>query len=294
MKKRKENFTISIFVILSIIGVVFGVNYDNSKPVDNIIEEPLTSAEQMKIHYLDVDQGDSIFIELPTKETMLIDAGEANTASKTIDYIKKLNYQKIDYLVATHPHIDHIGGMTAIINEFDVGKIYMPKVSVGTKTYEKLLQTIADKDLKIKTAVSGVSIIDSDNLDVVVIAPNSTKYDEINNYSTVIKITYKENKFLFMGDAEVTSEEEITTDVKVDVLKVGHHGSDTSTSDAFLDKVNPSIAIISVGKDNSYGHPKKEILDKLQARDVKIYRTDINGTIVVASDGTKINVKVEK
>ncbi len=254
----------------------------------------ITPGEELKVHFLDVGQGDSIFIELPTNETILIDASIKDASDKIIKYLKEENVSKIDYVFATHPHSDHIGGMSAVIKAFDIGQIYMPKAVTTTKTYENLLLTIKDKNLKIKTAKAGNTIIDTDDLKLVVLAPNQDSYESLNNYSIVLKLTYKEKSFLFTGDAETLSEKEITGDVEADVLKVGHHGSRTSTSQAFLNKVNPSYAVISVGLNNDYKHPHQEVLDRLEKKNIKIYRTDQNGDIIFTTDGYNIDVKVEK
>ena len=254
----------------------------------------ITPGEELKVHFLDVGQGDSIFIELPTNETILIDASIKDASDKIINYLKEEKVSKIDYVIATHPHSDHIGGMSAVIKAFDIGQIYMPKAVTTTKTYENLLLTIKDKNLKIKTAKAGNTIIDTDDLKLVVLAPNQDSYESLNNYSIVLKLTYKEKSFLFTGDAETLSEKEITGDVEADVLKVGHHGSRTSTSQAFLNKVNPSYAVISVGFNNDYKHPHQEVLDRLEKKNIKIYRTDQNGDIIFTTDGYNIDVKVEK
>ena len=254
----------------------------------------ITPSEDLKVHFLDVGQGDSIFIELPTNETILIDASIKDASNKIINYLREENVSKIYYVFATHPHSDHIGGMSAVIKAFDIGQIYMPKAVTTTKTYENLLLTIKDKNLKIKTAKAGNTIIDTDDLKLVVLAPNQDSYESLNNYSIVLKLTYKEKSFLFMGDAETLSEKEITGDVQADVLKVGHHGSRTSTSQAFLNKVNPSYAVISVGLNNDYKHPHQEVIDRLEKKNIKIYRTDQNGDIIFTTDGYNIDVKVEK
>lgn len=254
----------------------------------------ITPGEDLKVHFLDVGQGDSIFIELPTNETILIDASIKEASNKIINYLREEKVSKIDYVFATHPHSDHIGGMSAVIKAFDIGQIYMPKAVTTTKTYENLLLTIKDKNLKIKTAKAGNTIIDTDDLKLVVLAPNQDSYESLNNYSIVLKLTYKEKSFLFTGDAETLSEKEITGDVEADVLKVGHHGSRTSTSQAFLNKVNPSYAVISVGLNNDYKHPHQEVIDRLEKKNIKIYRTDQNGDIMFTTDGYNIDVKVEK
>ena len=252
------------------------------------------NGDTLRVNYIDVGQGDSIFIQLPNKETMLIDAGEAYEADNVINYLNNLGIKKIDYVVGTHPHTDHIGGLEEFINTFDVGSIYMPKVSSNSKTFEDLLTTISNKGLKVKTAKSGVVVLSEDNLKLEFIAPNSDNYSNLNNYSAVLKLTYLDNTFLFMGDAETLSEDEITSDVDADVIKVGHHGSDSSSSVEFVKKVSPEYAIIMVGEDNSYNHPYQSIIDRYESVGAKVLRTDLDGNIVCDSDGVDVTCKGDK
>ena len=252
------------------------------------------SGDTLRVNYIDVGQGDSIFIQLPNKETMLIDAGEAYEADNVINYLNNLGIKKIDYVVGTHPHTDHIGGLEEVINTFDIGSIYMPRASSTSKTYEDLLTTISNKGLKIKTAKSGVVVLDDDNLKLEFIAPNSDSYSELNNYSAVLKLTYLDNTFLFMGDAETLSEDEITYDVDADVIKVGHHGSDSSSGIEFVKKVSPEYAIIMVGEGNSYNHPYQSIIDRYESVGAKVLRTDLDGNIVCDSDGVDVTCSGDK
>jgi competence protein ComEC len=259
----------------------------SSKTADNSTGSPLT------VSYIDVGQGDSILIQSPNGKNMLIDAGESTAQTAVYNYLKGKGVKKIDVLVATHPHADHIGGMAYIINNFEIGSIYMTKVTTTTKTYETLLTTIKSKGLSINTAKAGVTIALDSALTVIMVAPVGSSYTDLNNYSAVIKITYNKNSFLFAGDAGNDSEQEILNsgaNIKADVLKVGHHGSATSTSISFLKAVSPKYAVISVGKGNSYGHPTQSALDRLNAAGAKIYRTDDGGTVAITSDGQNITV----
>lgn len=300
-KKIKKNIKRNFFEILIILLAFLIIN--NQDKIKNLLNQNNnqnqndyinTNNDLLKVHYLDVGQGDSIFIELPNNETMLIDAAESYQSENIINYLKNLNYQKIDYVIGTHPHTDHIGGLIDIINTFEIGKIYMPKVVSTTKTYESLLMTIKDKNLKINTAKAGTSIIDIDTLKINILAPNNSTYTELNNYSVVTKITYGTTKFLFMGDAEKLSENEIKEDVTADVIKIGHHGSNTSSSIDFIKKVNAKYGIISVGLNNKYNLPKEETITNWENSGTKIYLTSINGTITAISDGTNIKIESEK
>lgn len=275
-------------------SVVNSEKKDDLLQNDNNINNENDNLRNMKVHYIDVGEGDSIFIELPNEKTMLIDAGEAVEGKKVINYIKQLGYSNIDYIVGTHPHTDHIGGLAQVINSFDLGKIYMPKVISTSKTYENLLNTISMKGLKIQTARAGVNIINEKNLLIDIIAPNRDSYSDLNNYSIVIKITYKNRKFIFMGDAEMISENEILTDVTADIVKVGHHGSNTSSGQNFVDRVNAKYAIISVGSDNNYNHPNMNIVNRWENSGAKVYRTDLSGTIIAITDGNTLSIETEK
>lgn len=252
------------------------------------------SSGTLKVNYIDVGQGDSIFIQLPNNKTMLIDAGEAYKSDNVINYLNNLGITKIDYVIGTHPHTDHIGGLEEVINTFDIGSIYMPRASSTSKTYEDLLTTISSKGLKVKTAKSGVVVLDEDNLKLEFIAPNSDSYSELNNYSAVLKLTYLDNTFLFMGDAETLSEEEITSEIKADVIKVGHHGSDSSSSLEFVKKVSPEYAIIMVGEGNSYNHPYQSIIDRYESVGAKVLRTDLDGNIICDCDGSTVTCDGDK
>lgn len=251
----------------------------------------------VQVHYLDVGQGDSEFIELPNGKTLLIDAGNPDDGQHIISYIKALGYSTIDVLVATHPHADHIGGMAAVVKSFAVGAIYMPKVADTTATFEGLLTAIKAKGLQVNTARAGVICLDGDGVTARFLAPTSAAYDDLNNYSAVLKLTYGHTSFLFMGDAEMLSENELLksgADVDADVLKVGHHGSTTSTGTDFLAAVSPRYAVVSVGAGNSYGHPHQQTLKKLAKISAQVYRTDIAGTISITSDSKRLTVTTEK
>lgn len=257
---------------------------------------PALQEGQLRVQYIDVGQGDCSLIELPNGQIMVIDAGNNPDGKLISSYLRQLEIEKIDYLVGTHPHEDHIGGLDVLIQDFAIGALYMPKVSEKqvptTKTYEDVLNAAADKKLKIKTARAGVTILDDAGVKIELIAPNSGSYQELNSYSAVVKITFGEKRFLFMGDAEKDSEREILEkrfDVKADVLKLGHHGSSTSSSLDFLWAVAPQAAVISCGKNNDYGHPHTETIDALQQLKIGAYRTDEEGTIVVTCEGGNLS-----
>lgn len=290
MVKKNYKFNKILVIFLSIMltflcscDLILDNNTNNDISCDSV--------NSLSVHFLDVGQGDSIFIELPNSQTMLIDAGENYHGEGIINYINNCGYSKIDYLVATHPHSDHIGSMAYIVRNFEIGEIYMPKVSTTTATYENLLNSISKKGLKIKSAAAGMNITYFDDFTADIIAPEEIDEKNLNNSSIVIKMTFGNKSFLFMGDAEKSEINSITADVSADVLKVGHHGSRTSTTADFLEMVQPSIAVISCGIDNDYGHPHESTLKFLNDINCEIYRTDKDKTITVTTDGNTLNVQ---
>ncbi len=277
-----------LLVLLSILlcCFVFTACEDGEKKAN----KPSLQQGEMAVHFFDVGQGDSEFIEFPNGKTMLIDAGESEMGERVVSNIKALGYDEITYVVATHPHSDHIGGLVTVLNSFNVDTVYMPSVSANTSTFEKLIYILENKKCKVVEAKSGVVVIDEDNLFAQFVAPVSDKYDNLNDYSAVLKLKHGNNSFLFTGDAEKTSENEITADIKADVLKVGHHGSNTSSTKKFVEKVNPKYAVFEVGKDNSYNHPSSEIVKRYEKIGAEILRTDKNGNITIKSDGNELTV----
>lgn len=274
-----------------IISLLFLTSCDEE---GNISTEVLDG--DLRVHFLDVGQADSALIQLPNDQVALIDGGNRGDGDDLVAYIKSLNIEKIDYVVATHPHADHIGGLPEVIEAFDIGKVYMPNKAANTKIFEKLLEEIKKKDLKITQAKSGMMIVDEEDLKLSILAPIGTDYSNVNDYSIVNKLEYKEMSLLFTGDAEKQAESELVSsgvDLSAEILKVGHHGSDSSSTDEFLDKVNPKYGVISCAKDNSYGHPRQEVIDRLNQRNIKILRTDEMGTIILDSDGKNASLHME-
>ncbi|KYH35993.1 hydroxyacylglutathione hydrolase [Clostridium tepidiprofundi DSM 19306] len=245
----------------------------------------------LKVHFIDVGQADSILIE-QDKHFMLIDAGNNADSTLVVNYLKQQGVSKLDYLIGTHPHEDHIGGLDAVINTFNIGKVLMPKKVSTTKTYKDVILAIKNKGLKITVPVPGATY-KLGAAEWTILAPGKDEdYEKTNNYSIVQKLRFGNTSFIFTGDAEDISEREILArkyDLKADVLKIGHHGSKTSTTKEFLVAVDPKYAVISCGKNNDYGFPHKTTMDKLKNRGITVYRTDECGTIVCTSNGKNIS-----
>ena len=248
-----------------------------------------------QVSFVDVGQGDATIIQAGS-HSMLIDAGTNASTNALINTIKSDGINNFDVVVGTHPHEDHIGGMDAVINRFGVAAIYMPAVSSGTKTFDDVLQAVRKKGLTVSSPVPG-SRFNLGTATCTILAPNGRSYDDLNSYSIIMRISYGTTDFLFTGDAQTDSEKEMLAkgyNLKADVLKVGHHGSSSSTSPEFLKAVSPQYGVIMVGLGNDYGHPHQVTLDKLKGAAVKVYRTDLNGGITFTSDGQKLSVKTIK
>lgn len=248
------------------------------------------NTDVVKVEYIDVGQADAILIE-NNKKYMLIDAGNNEDGDLLVNYFKDKNITDFEYVVGTHPHEDHIGGMDNIIKNFNIKNYYMPDCYTTTKTFEEILDALEEKNLSFETPDIDSEFRLGDALFKVLYT--GTDKSDLNNTSIVLRMTYKDVSFMFTGDAtNVTEKKILAKNLQSDVLKVGHHGSQYSTSDEFLDKVNPKYAIISVRTGNVYDHPKDITLNKLKG--IEVHRTDKEGTIRVISDGKNIDIETFK
>lgn len=243
----------------------------------------------LNVHFIDVGQGDSILIEINNK-TLLIDSGPNDSEDKILKYLKSKNIKSLDYLLATHPHEDHIGNMDVLLKNIKVNNFLAPFVVYESTDFKNMILTLKEKSLDINVLKAGNTQIKlDDNIIIDVFSPNNDTYENINNYSPIIKLSHFENSFLFTGDAEeITELEVLKFDIDSNVLKVGHHGSTTSSNISFLNKVTPEISVISCGINNKFNHPSKSTLENLSNLGSIIYRTDEDGSIVLSSNGYKI------
>ena len=295
-KKTVKRILILLFIA---IAYVYSTYQNTDKTVnDNTIKQRKTestlkeSSNNLDVYFLDVGQADSILLS-NNGHYMLIDAGNNEDGPKLVNYFKSLGITKFDYVIATHAHEDHIGGMDDIIKNFDIGTFYMPDLITTTKTFEDVLDALSEKQIAFETPTIDQEFSFSDTKITTLYVNNEAK--NLNDSSIVLRLKHGTNTFLFTGDASTKVEKQLLNkNIASDVLKVGHHGSRYSTSKEFLNKVNPQYAIISVGINNIYKHPHDETLKKLNDKKIIIYRTDQEGTIVAESNGDIIQFKTIK
>lgn len=301
MKKKNKSIT-NLILFIGLLVYLFTsssfrtsisnakANIDNTSNKRDEAKKVVSNSDTLKVYITDVGQADSILIR-DGNYNMLIDAGNNSDGEKLVKYYKELGITSFKYVFASHPHEDHIGGMDDIINNFDIENFYMPDKLSTTKTFEDMLDALERRNLKyIVPKVNDKLSLNNSNIDVIYVGSDES---DINDSSIVLKLNYFSNSFLFTGDLGSNKEKEILNsgaNIKADVLKVGHHGSSYSTASLFLDKVNPSFAAISVGKNNIYKHPASSTLEKLNKRGIKVYRTDLDGTILFESNGKDISV----
>ena len=257
-----------------------------SEPVVTLVDG------EMSVHMIDVGQGDSILIQTDEGATMLVDAGERDQGDTVISYLRSQGIEQLDLVVGSHPHSDHIGGLADVIDAVEVETVWMPDIPDSilptSQTFYHLLETIEQQGIPLETPVAGDSYALGE-AEVTVLGPLDAEDDNLNNQSLVLRVDFGATSILLTGDAEKEEEETLLSGqfpLEATVLKVCHHGSNSSSHRAFLEAVDPAIALISCGQNNSYGHPHDEVLERLDKRGVEIYRTDILGNIVLVSDGS--------
>ena len=258
-------------------------------PTETPTPEPTKEAGEMKVHFLDVGQGLSILVQ-SDGQTMIYDGGDKSTSSFVVSYLQKQNITTIDYLISSHYDSDHMAGLIGCLNAFDVKNVISSNYEHNSKLYQSFIQTVADKGLPMQHPAVGTEFSFGSG-SFQILAPATIDPNDSNKNSVAIKLTNGDTSFIFTGDAESSSEKamcESGIDLSCDVLVPGHHGSATATSWDFLQATVPEYAVISCGKDNQYGHPDKDVMDKLESMDIQVYRTDKQGTIVAVSDGTSI------
>lgn len=296
-KSVKKQLTKALLVLIILVAGYFYTTYFDNKNITkdvttNVKQTINESSSNLKIYFVDVGQADCILIN-DNNEYGLIDAGNNEDGEKIVKYFKDLGITKFKYVFGTHAHEDHIGGMDNIIENFQIEHFYMPDTITTTRTFEEVLDVLEEKNIAFETPEEDENLTFSDTVFKVLHVGKDKR--DLNDTSIVLKLTYKNTSYLFMGDATSSVEKDILDkDIKSDVLKVGHHGSQYSSTISFLKKVSPKYAIIEVGKNNSYNHPKEVTLKKLEDLGTKIYRTDEDGTIILTSDGENMSFETVK
>ena len=289
--KKLNKLIYSLICLLVLVVGYFTTNYDNTS---SSYENNADNNNEILVYFIDVGQADAIYIK-DGSSNMMIDAGNNADGKLLVKYLQSLNVDEFKYVVGTHAHEDHIGGMDDIINNFKIDNFYMPEAISTSKTFEDVLDALDKNKVIFQTPKIGDKFtLENTNFEVLSIGTDTS---DLNDTSLVLKMNYNNTCVLFMGDASSNIEENLLNkDINCQVLKVGHHGSRYSSSDDFIKKVNPAYGIIMVGKDNKYGHPTKKTLDILNKYNVTIHRTDEEGTILMHLKGNDItfeNFKTE-
>ena len=298
-----------IGILLVSVSFLFGCSFEMPEELAETIEaitseqttteeniNEVTSGDILEVHFVDVGQADGILIKMPDGRCATIDSGDTSHKDEFMEYLENEGVKNIYFAVATHGHNDHIGGMKSVIESFDVDSIIRTDEHYDSTTYTNMLYAIEENGVN-EIVVSAGDVFECGDVRFDVLAPVGNDYDDYNDFSVVIKMTYGNTSFLFTGDAAADSEEDMLAsgcDLGCDVLKVGHHGSSGSNIKEFIDAVNPEISVISVGENNDYGHPHKEVLERLESVESEIYRTDKHGSVKVFSDGQKVWTETEK
>ena len=274
-----RSFALAMVLLLcfALVYTFLFTNTDPFAPGDN----------EIIVAFLDVGQGDSILI-WSRDNAILIDGGNPNRRDTVLSYLRLAGVSRLDYVIATHPHRDHIGGLVGVLGRVDVGRVLMPDVVHTTDTFEQLIEIIENRQIPAYAPAPGERFA-AGIIEFTVLAPLGG--GNLNDASIVLRLEHGETSFLFTGDAEATSERAMMASgqyLRSDVLKIGHHGSRTSSTEAFLDAVQPTAAVISVGGGNQFGHPHDDVLARLADRGIAVYRTDMMGTVMMATDGGRI------
>lgn len=302
-KRKKSNKSIIAVILCAILAVVL-LHQISDEVWDGLFKKAgvtasLESTAEMSVHFVDVGQGDCTIVYSKSGGVIVIDTGEEDKAQIVINYLKNLGVEKIDYCIMTHPHSDHMGSMSQVMQAFSVETLIMPQLSEinipTTKTYEKFLISAADNADEIVAARAG-DTYSMGEVDISILGP-VTQDKDLNNMSVVAKIEYGQASFLITGDCSFGEENSIMENnynsLQSDVLKIGHHGSSGATSSEWLAAVNPEAGVLSVGNNNSYGHPAEKLVERLDKFNLTYYRTDLLGTIVFETDGKSIALKNE-
>lgn len=315
MSKNNSHSLAKLFSLLIIIGIIAGRLLLDERYIDGVVigkdrllkdfswvsdlsKGSVPTGFEAQIHILDVGQGDAIYIKVSDWD-ILIDAGSKSESGKLLSQLSEFNIDDFEMVIATHPHEDHIGGMPAVFESYKVKGFYMPEMSHTTKSFADMIKSVQKEKCSVTKLMQGFSIPLNGNASISIYNPVAGfKTDNLNNYSPIIKVKLGNISAVLAGDAEADIENEVLDkfykELDADIFKASHHGSDTSNTEEFLTAISPKYSVISVGENNSYGHPNKKILKRLKNSSENVYRTDENGRVSFYTDGNLINVKTEK
>lgn len=292
---RSRRWIIALITICCLLAAVWALSEKKSSqppgPPAPALNNTVPSSHEVRVHFIDVGQADSLYIQLPEQVNILVDAGNAQDGPAVVNYLKEQGVADLDLLIATHPHEDHIGGIPDVLKAFPVKEIIDSGKTSSSKTY-KTYSSQAQTEGCIWERDAYQSFTWGNNS--LQILTGEDDWTELNNYSVVLRLDCGEIEFLLTGDAEKEAEALLSGEIDAEILKVGHHGGSSSSSAVFLERVKPKTAIISVGSLNSYGHPAPDTLERLRGLGTQIYRTDLNGTIVVSTNGLDYAVKTTR
>jgi len=285
--RRRQSSLLPLLILLVLIALIVGYFFlwqdDGSEAY---------VSQDVYVHFIDVGQGDSTLI-VTSGGTVLIDGGDNHMGTRVVNYLRNANVNTLSYVVATHPHADHIGGLIEVVNQFEIGAIMMPPVAHTTNTFERFIDAIELNNIPVVAPELG-GTFSLGGAVFTILGPDNPGCGNLNNCSIVLRMDYGNNSFLFTADIEVDVENRLVENfndyLSVDVLRVAHHGSRTSTSTRFLEAVDPQMAVISLGANNNFGHPHEVVMQRLTYKDIYIFRTDYQGHIVMSTDGTTISV----
>ena len=291
MKKAAVVILLLVISVLTVISTKAEIIYGKSRKTVSLSEKNL-----LNVRFFECGQADCIFLKLPDGKCMLIDSGRKDFAKELVDFLKKEGYKKLDYVVATHPHADHIGGMSAVLKNFSVGRFFMPDVTHTTSAYKKMLSALKKNGCEVSYLKSGTKVLEGE-VECVALSPVNKNYRNLNNTSAVLRIEYGKVSFLFAADMEFFAEMDVLNsgaDVNADILKVAHHGGLTSSCRAFLNAVSPKSAVISASENEKPEFPSQAVLRRLSMMRAEVCRTDKNGDVCIISDGENYEVLCER
>ena len=284
-KNQAKRFLLAVVAL--VLAAIYPVQEQLTKETGGTA---VSDGSTLEVHYLDIGQGDCTLIR-QGDHAMLIDAGNNSKGTKVQAYLENQGINHLDYVIGTHPDADHIGGLDVIIYKFDCDQVWMPDYSKDTRTYDDVIQAVKARDYKVTHPKAG-DVYTLGEAEVTVVCPVKDSYgSNANDYSIGVRVQFGENSFLFTGDAEEHSEEDMVAsgeNLKADVYKAAHHGSRTANTENFIKAIDPRYVVFSCGEGNTYGHPHAEVLDRLRKMEIQIFRTDDQGTVVAVSDGQTI------